>query len=128
MQPVAAPSPSPTAVCGSDVLDAWGVATSFEDGWGEWAGGEEYSNSKGWHCDGGELCWSRARSSNADGSATGVTAASDGTWWAFVESSNDAWQSRPEGEGFPGKTFRLASPPYFCRRLIFLSARARRPS
>ncbi|KAH8072195.1 hypothetical protein JL720_11237 [Aureococcus anophagefferens] len=110
--PTLPPTFHPTAVCGEDVLDAWALATSFEDGWGEWSGGETYDSSDGWSCDGFDRCWSRARESNADGDATGATAPSDGSWWAFVESSNDGWQSADPDDSHPSKRFILRSPPF----------------
>ena len=110
--PTFPPTFHPTAVCGEDVLDAWALATSFEDGWGEWSGGETYDSSDGWSCDGFDRCWSRARESNADGDATGATAPSDGSWWAFVESSNDGWQSADPDDSHPSKRFILRSPPF----------------
>ena len=71
-----------------------------------------YDESTDWVCEGYDRCWSRARESNADGEPTGESDAADGSFWAFVESSNDGYRSAVPNDSNPGRTFTLSSPAF----------------
>lgn len=111
-RPSLAPSSVPTVFCG-ETVDLWNLATSFEEGFGQWRGGEEFGVSTGWRCDSEfDRCWSRTNERDTLTAGTNAQIAADGDWWAYVESSNTGENSARPDDSNPFKKFVLRSPDY----------------